>query len=156
MTNRENWLDHALRRAPWRTQRQALALVALGFFVAIIIGALYVSQAANLSTTGRQLEELIAERNQLEQTNEDLRAQIAGLRSVPRLFQRARDLGFRMARREDIEYLIIEGYNPDQPALPTPAGVEVVELPPYDETFLGWLRQQWDAFTGQVEDFEGT
>ena len=59
----ENWLQHALQRAPWRTQRQALALAALGFFVAIIIGALYVSQAAALSTTGRQLEALIVERN---------------------------------------------------------------------------------------------
>ena len=120
----ENWLQHALQRAPWRTQRQALALAALGFFVAIIIGALYVSQAAALSTTGRQLEALIVERNQLEQANEDLRAQIASLRSVPRLFERARELGFRMAQREDIEYLIIEGYNASPPPPPPPPARE--------------------------------
>ncbi|HLV35036.1 MAG TPA: hypothetical protein VKY59_07990, partial [Spirillospora sp.] len=92
-----NWIDHALRRTPWRSQRQAAALVALGFFVALIIGALYLSQAVAVATTGRQLEALIAERNRLEQVNEELRAEIAGLRSVPRLQQRARELGFELA-----------------------------------------------------------
>ena len=145
-----NWLDHALRRTPWRNQRQAFALATLGFFVAIIIGALYLSQAAAVATTGRLLETMISERNQLEQTNEEIRAEIAGLRSVPRLQQRARELGFDLADRQDIEYLVIEGYDPNRDRAPVQLQVQADAAPAYDESFTGWLQQQWDAFTGQT------
>ncbi len=151
-----SWLDHALRRTPWRSQRQAFALAALGFFVALIIGALYLSQAAAVATTGRQLETLIAERNALEQANEQLRAEIASLRSVPRLQQRARELGFDLAGREDIEYLVIDGYNPDRAREPIRLEVQTDAVPMYDETFTGWLQQQWDAFAGQLNRPEST
>ena len=68
-----NQIQHALRDRPWRLQRQAVALIALGIFIAIFIGALYLAQSASVSTLGRQLEELIARRNQLEQQNESNR-----------------------------------------------------------------------------------
>ncbi|MGQ9886855.1 MAG: hypothetical protein ACUVSX_00045 [Aggregatilineales bacterium] len=150
MSASPNWLQHALRRTPWRTQRQALALAALAFFVAIIIGALYLAQAAAVATLGRQLEEQIAVRNRLEQTNEQLRMEIARLQSMARLFERARELGFVLAERDDIEYLVIPGYDPAARAanVPLPAPPPTA-VPVYDESFLGWLQQQWDAFTRQ-------
>jgi hypothetical protein len=148
------WLDHALRRTPWRNQRQAFALAALGFFVALIIGGLYLSLSAGAATTGRQLEDLIVERNRLEQANEQLRAEIASLRSVPHLQQRARELGFELAGREDIEYLVIDGYNPDRATVPIMLEVAPQIVPVYDETFLGWLQQQFDAFSTQLNQEE--
>lgn len=153
-----NWLRHTLRRRPWRTQRQAAALATLSFFVAIIIGALYLSQSAAIATTGRQLENLITLRNQLEQENEQLRAEIARLQSVPRLRDRARELGFFDASRDRIEYLVIEGYHPDRREEVAPAASVTAEPPVYDETFLGWLQQQWDAFNqqNQTEDLSGS
>ncbi len=148
----ENWFQHALHRRPWRTQRQAFALAALSFVVALIIGALYLAQAAALSTTGRQLESLITQRNQIEQANEQLRAEIARLQSVPRLQDRARELGFVEAGRSDIEYLLVPGYNPDRDQLAVsrvePASRQEI-APVYEETFLGWIQQQWDAFQRQ-------
>jgi hypothetical protein len=132
-----------------------VALGALGLFVAIIIGALYLAQASSLSTLGRQLEDLIAQRNQLEQTNEQLRAEIAELRSVPRLLARAQELGFVQAARDQIEYLVIEGYNPNraQTVVPVEDQTDEAPLPVYDETFIGWVQQQWDSFRSQFERF---
>ena len=144
------WIDHALRRSPWRSQRQAFALAGLGFFVATIIGALYLSQAAAVATTGRQLEELITQRNLLEQQNEELRAEIASYRSVPRLQQRARELGFELADSSNIEYLVIDGYDPDYKQQPITLNVQPDTAPLYDETFIGWLQQQLDAFSKQM------
>lgn len=145
-----NWFEHTFKRRPWRSQRQAIALVTLSFFVAIIIGALYLAQAANVSTTGRQLEDLILQRNQLEQSNEQIRGEIARLQSVPRLRDRARELGFADASVETIEYLPVLGYNPQRDERPAVAIQRPeAEVPVYDETFLGWLQQQWDAFTNQ-------
>ncbi len=148
----QNWLEHTLNRKPWRTQRQAFALAALSFIVALIIGGLFLAQSATLSTTGRQLEELIDDRNQIEQANEQLRAEIARLQSVPRLLERARDLGFVEAGRENIEYIIVPGYNPQSP--PSSPALEIQPTPQpvapiYDETLLGWLQQQLDAFQRQ-------
>jgi hypothetical protein len=145
----ENWFQHVLERRPWQTQRQAFALATLSFFVALIIGGLYLAQAAASSTTGRQLAELINTRNQIEQANEQLRAEIARLQSVPRLRERAQQLGFVEARRENIEYLIVPGYNPQGQQAVTAALPPPRPVPSYDETFLGWLEQQWDTFINQ-------
>jgi hypothetical protein len=151
----QNWLQHTLRRRSWRVQRQAVALGALGLFVAIIIGALYLAQASSLSTLGRQLEVQIAQRNRLEQTNEQLRAEIAELRSVPRLLARAQELSCVEAARDRIEYLVIDGYNPNRAQTVAPVDEEANEepLPVYDETFIGWVQQQWDSFRHQFEGF---
>ncbi len=144
------WFQHALDRRPWQTQQQAFALVTLSFVVALIIGGLYLAQAAASSTTGRQLEDLIIQRNQLEQANEEIRSEIAIYQSVPRLRERALQLGFYEAGREDIEYIIVPGYNPGEPQIAVqPTAVPLENIPVYDETFLGWLQQQWDAFSRQ-------
>lgn len=156
-----NWFNHALRRAPWRSQRQATALITLGFFVTLIIGGLYLSQAASASTTGRQLELLITQRNQLEQYNEQLRAEIARLRTVSRLRDRARQLGFVDAGREQIEYMVVPGYTPrrQQEALVQQQTIRTEPTTPvYEESFSDWLQQQWNAFIspqvppGETED----
>jgi cell division protein FtsB len=150
----QNWVPHALRDRPWRVQRQAVALAGLGVFIAIIMGALYLAQVSALSTTGRQLESLILERNQIEQTNEQLRAEIAELKSVPRLLERARQLGFVDAKREDEMFLVVDGYNPNRqpPAAPSQSSNQP-QTTTYDETFTGWLQQQWDSFTNQLRNF---
>lgn len=153
-TPTQDWLGHTLRATTWRLQRQTVALAGLGLFVAIIIGALYLAQAASVATLGRQLEELITERNRLEQSNEQIRSEIAQLRTVFRLRARALELGFAEANRNEIEYLAVEGYNPNRDVVQAQAEQPTeAPLPVYDETFGGWLQQQWDSFTRQFQDF---
>lgn len=148
------WLQqHTLDRARWRPQRQALALATLGLFVAIIMGALYLSQSASSSALGRQLEELIAERDDLEQQNEQLRAEIASLQSMPRLEGRAEELGFVTAAESDIQYLVVNGYNPDRSESVVPLQPREVPVATYDESFVGWAQQQLDALRQQLEGF---
>lgn len=148
------WLGHALRRTRWRPRREAIALGTLGVVVGIIIGALYLAQAASTSTQGRQLEDLISVRNQMQQENERLRGEIALLQSVPRLLARAQELGFTQASRSQIEYLVIEGYNPDRNLIITQAEfAREPSLPMYDESFSGWLQLQLDRLSGQFESF---
>ena len=148
-----NWFQHALRRTQWQPHRQAIALATLGLFVLIIIGALYLSQSASTSTLGRQLEVLIDERNRLEQANEQLRAEIASLQTVARLQGRAQELGFVPAGRSDIEYLVIDGYNHRRGETVAPLQASAAVVPDYEESFVGWVQQQWDAFSRQLESF---
>lgn len=148
-----DWIQHTLRTGPWRRQSQFAAIVALALIVAIIIGALYLAQVTTVSTTGRQNEDLRVYRDRLVRENEQIRADIADLRSIPRLLRRAQELGFTYAGAENIEYLIVEGYQPHLPESVAPLVPEEDPLPVYDETFSGWLRQQWLNLSIQFEDW---
>lgn len=149
----QSWIQHALRRTGWRPQRQAASLVILGMFVAIFIGALYLSQASSTSTLGRQLNELIEERDRIQQENEALRAEIAGYRTVERLLRRAQELGFVQAAANQIQYLVVDGYNPQRSVTVVELEAEENVLPDYEESFVGWVQQGWDWLTAQVESF---
>lgn len=146
------WFGHTFKRNRWSAQRQAGALAVLGLFVAIIIGALYLSQSSSTSALGRQLEDLIVERNNLEQSNEQLRAEIANLQRVGRLLQRAEELGFVPATGEDMDYIVVDGYNPNRGEIVAPIEIQTEMLPVYDESFIGWVQQQFDDFRRQLEN----
>jgi cell division protein FtsB len=143
----DTWLQHALRRSGWQPQRQVVALATLGFIIALILGALYLTQVASEATTNRRLSVLLAERDELERTNEQLRAEIARLKSVPRLQARAQELGFSIANRGQIEYMVVRGYRPPTVDTVAPIEIESESGPVYDETFAGWVREQWDLFS---------
>lgn len=149
----QTWLRHAFYRRALGPRRQAASLAILGMFVAIFIGALYLSQSSSTSTLGRQLSDLIGQRDELQQTNEQLRAEIAGYRTVERLLRRAQELGFVAANSQDVLYIVIDGYNPNREVSVVPLEAETAALPDYEETFDGWVRQQWDALVQQIEQF---
>ncbi len=149
----QNWFQQAVRRSPLHGRRQVYILILMALFMGVIIGVLYLSNVADASTTGGRLEELLAERDRLEQTNEELRVEISELRSVPRLIQRAEELGFRRAGGSEVEYLIVRGYNPQRDRTVAPLEDDADSLPAYDETFMGWLQQQADDLARQFNDY---
>lgn len=152
-----NWVQHALNRAKWQPQQQAAWLLVLGVTMTLIFGGISLSQIANYTSTNRNIEELIEERDTLERENERLRAEIASFQTVPRLLERAQALGYRTATAADIEYIVSDVYNPNRSEtvveMPTDTQQEVV--PQYDETFSGWLQQNWDSLINQFRAFGG-
>ena len=151
----QNWFQHTFSRRRFQTRNQAATLAILGIAILLTLGILYLSQVASFAITNRTIEDLINQRDRLNRTNGQLIAEIASFRTVPRLFARAREIGFRPATNADIDYLVIEGYNPDRIGAavhPTSAdsGAEIVV---YDETFSGWLEQQFALLRDQFEAF---
>jgi cell division protein FtsB len=151
----DNWFQHTFDRTGQASRSQVTAMILLAVLIALIFGGVYLSQVASYATNNRAISELIAERDRLERENEALRANIAQLQTVPRLLERARQMGFRPATATDIQYLVIEGYNPDRQArnVPLVSDDEFQDAPQYDETFSGWLQQQWDGLRRQFESF---
>jgi len=149
-----NLFKHARNRPGWQPQRQAAWLVLLGALIMLTFGGISLSQIANYASTNREIEALIDERDRLELQNEQLRAEIASLQTVPRLLERAQSLGYRPATSADIEHITVDGYNPNR-------NETVVELqeeeeaaaPQYDATFAGWLQQEWDKLVNQFRAF---
>lgn len=154
MQSSRRFFEQAMRQTGWRPQRQAVTLGLLGAFIALIMGALYLSQVANEASRGREMRELIARRDDLERVNENLRVEISELQSLSRLRQRAGELGFVAASRSDQFFIVVEGYNPNRAHTVAPLQEQDDEqLPIYDESFGGWLSQQFQSLTRQFQDF---
>lgn len=153
----QNRVQHTLERMGMRPQNQVAALGILGLMIMLIFGGVYLSQVAQYATTNRQIEDLIAERDKLERTNEQMRASIAELETIPRLLGRAQELGFVPATSTSVEYIIVDGYNPDRSRTVVPVNPEdeFKNEAHYDETFSGWVQQQIDNLTRQFEGFGG-
>ena len=128
----------------------------LGVAVLMILGSLYLSQVASFAITNREIEDLISRRDQLKRQNERLSAKSPAYRTVPRLYARAVEIGFRPATNHDIDYLLIEGYNPRLESAPvelgSPSQIEKA-APVYAETFRGWIERQFTVLREQFESF---
>lgn len=152
----QTWFQHTFSRKRFRTRNQATALAILGVAILLILGSLYLSQVASFAITNRQIEDLISRRDELKRQNEKLIGEIASYRTVPRLFARAVDIGFRPATNADIDYILIEGYNPNRARAPVAsfedAGPDLAILN-YEETFGGWLEKQLALMSEQFQSF---
>ncbi|GAB5490831.1 MAG: hypothetical protein Phog2KO_10460 [Phototrophicaceae bacterium] len=150
-----NWVQHTLNRASFQPKQQAAWLIVLGVIMTLTFGGISLSQIANSASTNRSIEELIDERDRLELENETLRAEIADFQTMPRLIQRAQELGYRTATAADMEHIMVDGYNPNRiedvvELIPTD---DTDDVPLYDETFSGWLQQNWDGLVNQFRAF---
>lgn len=152
----QTWLQHTFSRKRFQTRNQATAMAIFGVAILLILGSLYLSQVASFAITNREIEDLISRRDQLKRQNEQLIGEIASFRTVPRLFARAVEIGFRPATNNDIDYILLEGYNPQRAVAP-PDRIAHSDAdgvaPAYDETFSGWLERQFTLLRDQFESF---
>ncbi len=90
------------------------AQVALGWFVILIlaalVGAIYVNQASRIASSGRRVQMLQDELDEIKRQNAMVERTIAETQSLARLEQEAMQLGFVRADPESIDYLLVTGY----------------------------------------------
>jgi cell division protein FtsL len=152
--NKKEFVPHTLQESPWRNQTQLVAALAMVVVILVIIGALYLIQSTTTTTTARELDEMSRRRDQLASRNEQLRAEIAELQSLPNVMTRAAEMNFRSADGDEIQYIIVEGYRYHRPQhTPTPFAAPTTAAPAYDETLGGWFHRQWDALKQQFEEW---
>jgi hypothetical protein len=157
--NEDGWLEHQLRQAPWRTQTQGTSLVMAAVVMVAVIGALYLAQSSRTAAAGRRVQELEAQRQLLVQRNAQLGAEIAALRSVPRLIREAETMGYHAARSDEVEYLVVRGVaQPEEDLVaqarePEEPAQAAEPVPEYDETLEGWLSARFAEFSVQFATF---
>jgi hypothetical protein len=86
-------------RITWRIERKAALGMLLILITVSLIGWLYLTQASSIAATNFQIERLRAELTWSSQQNAELELQIAQWEALPRIEQRARELGFGPAQR---------------------------------------------------------
>lgn len=138
----------AFRSAPVRIQIQVVAWVAVSFMALLMLGSLYLTVAASAATAGRDLQSFELRKAELIIENNQLRAELADLRSMTRLASRALELGFVPAQVEQMDYLWVANYPhpapvtaaPTQPAPAAPAfALPPLTATPWAVVALGWL-----------------
>ncbi|NDJ77095.1 MAG: hypothetical protein GYB65_12640 [Chloroflexi bacterium] len=148
--------QHAIGESPDRPQTELVATLAMMVVILLVIGALYLIQTTTTTTTARVLQEMSDYRDELENDNERLRADIAQLQSLPTMQARAAELGFRPARPGEIEYLVVEDYRYHRPKATLTPVVPVQEQdeePVYDDSLSGWFERLWDDLRQDFSDW---
>ena len=140
-------LLRAFRQAPWRQQTQLLAGLFIGLLVLLVVGGLYLAVASRAGNAGRDLQNLEFRKAELLRANDQLRADLAELRSMTRLANRALELGFAPAVNAQVHYLAV----PNFPTTPVPAmAVEPPAPAPATATAsaVEWLGQTLQQLLG--------
>jgi len=134
----------ASKQAPWRRQAQMIAFI-LGL-VAIfgLVAALFLDVTARAATAGRSVQTMQSEREELEQTIEDKQSQLATLRSVNMMRQRAETLGFEQIAPINILYIEVPGYTGKAEAKLAPSPGDAFQggrtiAPEYTQSLFEWI-----------------
>jgi hypothetical protein len=137
---RPDALSRAFRQAPWRIQVQLIASLAAAAIVMVALGGLYLTEASRAATAGRDVQALQVQKAELQFMIDRQLALIAQAKSVERLEQRARDLGYVPAEIGQIENIRVEGYYGPQYNLPAEAAPQpLFDVPNYNESLGTWL-----------------
>lgn len=148
-TATESWnrWARAFREVPWRRQMQLIATLALAAVVMMAVGGIYLAEASRAATAGRDVQSLRDQRDELMRQNEMLRAQIASYQSVAKLNERARQLGFVPATIDQLEFVVVPQYQPQEAVVVAPTPVPESQLS-YEESLGDWLAQQVPLLLG--------
>jgi hypothetical protein len=106
----KNLWTHGAKQPSWPV---GPVVVRLGLILALVglLAALYLAQASEIATTGRHIESLRQQCDELQRENAELLDQVAIEGSLPRLQERATRLGFVPAAQA--EYLQVTAVPPD-------------------------------------------
>lgn len=112
---------------------EAQAALSWGIILAIgmLVGGIYLFQASRIATTGRQVQGLQRDLNEIKRINNELERDIAEAQSLDRLQNDALRLGFTRTQPENVEYLVVPEYPENTPTLEVEPAI-AVDLP---ETF---------------------
>lgn len=117
-------LTQAFKQAPWRNQIQFVGLFLLGLVIVVLIASVYLSISGRAAAAGLRAYSYSLQREDLERSIADHKAQIANLTSSAVMEKRAKDAGFQRIDPSQAVYVLVPGYAGRQPVvLAAPPGV---------------------------------
>lgn len=138
------WL-HAFKQAPWRVQRQWMALLLAFILLGMTLEAVSLQASSRAALLGREIQNLRAEAARLERLNADMRVALAAQTRVDVMEQRARMLGFRPPEPQEREYLIVPGYLSlsSLTIVTMPIALNASLPPEYTQSLWDWLQDRF-------------
>jgi len=140
-------ITQAYSQAPWRKQLQWIGLFMLALVFIAVVAGIYLSVSAQASSSGREIQIMYSEMEDIRRNIEDLESQIAFLTSNAEMERRAEELGFIQVSSEDILYILVPGYSkPDQVEIAGSPGLTMpivpTVAPEYTQSLFDWLQER--------------
>lgn len=144
---RKKNLIQAYKQAPWRTQLQWVGLFLLGLVLVAAITGVYLSINAQAAASGRMIQFIARDIDELNNEIAELTTELAKARSVENMLERSKQLGFRLINPAEAVYLEVPGYNPDDYLVLAPPRVGFIAESPiirssYKVSLWDWFRER--------------
>lgn len=153
-------ITQAYSQAPWRKQLQWIGLFMLAMILIAMVAGVYLSVSAQASTSGREIQIMYADMEEIRRQIEDMESQIAFITSNAEMEKRAQELGFTPVSSEDVFYIMVPGYSkPNQVEIAGVPGAHLpmipVVAPEYTQSLVDWLRERvFDPASPLVQEVE--
>jgi cell division protein FtsB len=140
-------ITQAYDQTPWRQQVQGIGLFLLVLVLGSLVAGIYLNVTARAATVGRQIQQLNADIERIERINADLQTQLAQLTSEVEMEKRAREMGFRPVEPGEAVFVVVPGYQSQEPIVLAPSPQPSVALnsplpPDFTESLWDWFRDQ--------------
>lgn len=139
---------HNYQDIPRRSQKLWLTTLVGSLLLIGGISAIYLNLTTRAAIAGREIQDLEESITIAKRMNADLQTKISGTLSKISLEDRAVAAGFEPVTRDNVAYLVVAGYFPEQqPAIQVTAEEPGLQIIPeeYTETLFTWLARQLKA-----------
>lgn len=150
--NRLNELSNTYIPAPWRKQSRLTGLFLLALVMIALVSSVYLSISSRTASVGREIQSMQHDIELLDREIEDLRYQIAYVKSSEEMEKRAMAQGFNLVEADQVVYLSIPDYAGRAPTELAPYSQRAVVSAPvlpavYTESLYEWLLRQMNIFS---------
>ena len=140
-------LLQAYKQSPWRIQLQWIGLFLLGRLLRSAGAGVYLSISAQAATTGRKIQFIENDIDEINNEIADLTTVLASTRSTEKMLTKAKDLGFKLMNTNEAKYLEIPGYDPETYLALAPPRVNIIAESPIVKS--AYKSSLWDWFVKQ-------
>ena len=106
--------EKSFKQAQWRRHRQITVPILIIVFALAMFGAIYLAETSRAAVTGRHVQQLRRQVEIIGYENDLIHANNAYLESAPLLMDRASQLGYVPLKLDQIEYLVVPGFDYEQ------------------------------------------
>ncbi|HCU80775.1 MAG TPA: hypothetical protein DGN60_06390 [Chloroflexi bacterium] len=141
--------EKSFKQAQWRRHRQITAPILIIVFALGMFGAIYLAETSRAAVTGRHVQQLRRQVENIGYENDLIHANNAYLESASLLMERAGQLGYVPLQLEQIEYLMVPNfdYEQDNSYISSSEGSNSADSTSYyDESLTEWAVRhivQW-------------
>ena len=146
--------EKSFKQAQWRRHRQITVPILIIVFALGMFGAIYLAETSRAAVTGRNVQQLRRQVENIGYENDLIHANNAYLESASLLMERAGQLGYVPLQLDQIEYLIVPnfGYEQDDHSILRSEGNDSADLTSYyDESLSEWAVRHF-AKWGLIEE----
>ncbi|MFZ3151995.1 MAG: hypothetical protein WA116_09990 [Anaerolineaceae bacterium] len=137
----------AYKQAPWRVQLQWIGIFLLILVCLAVVAGGYLSMSGRAAASGRHIQELEGEVDQLELEINDLQTQLAYVSSARSMRERLKSLDMVMLDPMQALYLEVPGYQGQDtvvlaPAANSESAASSIILPEFTSSLWDWFSQK--------------